>query len=63
MTVAAAHGSGSSDAVEPGVGGVPDRFLGITSDYLYQVQQEQPAMSVVRTFFLPKWSIHTLLLV
>ena len=51
VTVAAAHGSGSSDAVEPGVGGVPDRFLGITSDYLYQVQQEQPAMSVVRTFF------------
>lgn len=53
-TVAAAHGSGSSEAVEPGVGGVPDRFLGVTSDYLYQVQQEQPAMSVVRT--------HTLLL-
>ena len=51
VTVAAPHWSGSSDAVEPGVGGVPDRFLGITSDYLYQVQQEQPAMSVVRTFF------------
>uniref|UniRef100_A0A0E0CDY9 Uncharacterized protein n=1 Tax=Oryza meridionalis TaxID=40149 RepID=A0A0E0CDY9_9ORYZ len=32
--------------VEPGVGGVPDRFLGITSEYLYQVQQEQPAMTV-----------------
>ncbi|AQK67902.1 AUGMIN subunit 4 [Zea mays] len=46
VTVAAPHWSGSSDAVEPGVGGVPDRFLGITSDYLYQVQQEQPAMSV-----------------
>jgi hypothetical protein len=27
------------------------------------VQQEQPAMSVVRTFFWPKWSIHKLLLV
>jgi HAUS augmin-like complex subunit 4 len=37
----------SSEAFEPGVGGVPDRFLGITSDYLYQVQQEQPAMSAV----------------
>lgn len=49
VTVGAAYGSGNSEAVEPGVGGVPDRFLGITSDYLYQVQQEQPAMSVVRT--------------
>ena len=48
VTVGASHGSGGSEAVEPGVGGVPDRFLGITSDYLYQVQQEQPAMSVVR---------------
>jgi HAUS augmin-like complex subunit 4 len=46
LTVGAAHGGSSSEAVEPGVGGVPDRFLGITSDYLYQVQQEQPAMSV-----------------
>ncbi|OEL15250.1 AUGMIN subunit 4 [Dichanthelium oligosanthes] len=45
-TVGAAHGGGSSEVAEPGVGGVPDRFLGITSDYLYQVQQEQPAMSV-----------------
>ncbi|GJN18819.1 hypothetical protein PR202_gb06021 [Eleusine coracana subsp. coracana] len=39
-------GPGVSEPAEPGVGGVPDRFLGITSDYLYQVQQEQPAMSV-----------------
>ena len=61
VTVGAAHGSGSSEAVEPGVGGVPDRFLGITSDYLYQVQQEQPAMSVVRTAnFFPKRPILTL---
>ena len=54
VTVGASHGSGGSEAVEPGVGGVPDRFLGITSDYLYQVQQEQPALSVVRpaNFFL-----------
>jgi len=56
VTVGAALGSGSLEAVEPGVGGVPDRFLGITSDYLYQVQQEQLAMSVVRTanFFLSR---------
>ncbi|KAG8057919.1 hypothetical protein GUJ93_ZPchr0002g25836 [Zizania palustris] len=45
-TVAAAPGTVGSEPVEPGVGGVPDRFLGITSDYLYQVQQEQPAMTV-----------------
>ncbi|TVU13062.1 hypothetical protein EJB05_46737 [Eragrostis curvula] len=47
-TVGAAYGGGGggSEPAEPGVGGVPDRFLGITSDYLYQVQQEQPAMSV-----------------
>ncbi|KAG8076546.1 hypothetical protein GUJ93_ZPchr0006g41864 [Zizania palustris] len=32
--------------VEPGVSGVPDRFLGITSDYLCQVQQDQPVMTV-----------------
>jgi HAUS augmin-like complex subunit 4 len=46
VTVGAGHGSGSSEPAEPGVGGLP-RFLGITSDYLFQVQQEQPAMSVV----------------
>lgn len=50
-TVAAAPGTGGSEPVEPGVGGVPDRFLGITSDYLYQVQQEQPAMTVVCIIF------------
>ena len=43
----AAAGSGGSELVEPGAGGVPNRFLGITSDYLYQVQQQQPAMTVV----------------
>ena len=43
----AAAGSGGTELVEPGAGGVPDRFLGITSDYLYQVQQQQPAMTVV----------------
>ncbi|KAK3155844.1 hypothetical protein QOZ80_2AG0099430 [Eleusine coracana subsp. coracana] len=44
-TVTVGAGPGVSEPAEPGVGGVPDRFLGITSDYLYQVQQEQPAMS------------------
>lgn len=48
---AGAYGSGSLEQAEPGVGGVPDRFLGITSDYLYQVQQEQPAMSSVCFFY------------
>jgi HAUS augmin-like complex subunit 4 len=43
----AAAATGGSELVEPGAGGVPDRFLGITSDYLYQVQQQQPAMTVV----------------
>uniref|UniRef100_A0A8I6Y1S5 AUGMIN subunit 4 n=1 Tax=Hordeum vulgare subsp. vulgare TaxID=112509 RepID=A0A8I6Y1S5_HORVV len=46
LTVAAVAGGGGSELVEPGAGGVPDRFLGITSDYLYQVQQQQPAMTV-----------------
>ncbi|VAI53833.1 unnamed protein product [Triticum turgidum subsp. durum] len=46
LTAAAAAGGGGSELVEPGAGGVPDRFLGITSDYLYQVQQQQPAMTV-----------------
>ncbi|EMS60102.1 hypothetical protein TRIUR3_07799 [Triticum urartu] len=46
LTVGAAAGGGGSELVEPGAGGVPDRFLGITSDYLYQVQQQQPAMTV-----------------
>ncbi|KAM3309578.1 hypothetical protein ACQJBY_030693 [Aegilops geniculata] len=46
LTVAAVAAGGGSELVEPGAGGVPDRFLGITSDYLYQVQQQQPAMTV-----------------
>lgn len=40
----------NSDMVEPGVGGVPNRFLGVTPAYLWQVQQEQPAMAVVCIF-------------
>ena len=39
--------SNSSDTVEPGVGGVPNCFLGVTPGFLRQVQQEQPAMTVV----------------
>ncbi|GLT75653.1 hypothetical protein SLA2020_473580 [Shorea laevis] len=35
---AAAATSSASDAVEPGVGGVPNRFLGITPAYLWQNQ-------------------------
>ncbi|PKA47818.1 hypothetical protein AXF42_Ash020221 [Apostasia shenzhenica] len=35
-----------SDSVELGVGGVPNRFLGITPSFLWQVQQQQPAMAV-----------------
>lgn len=36
----------NSDAVEPGVGGVPNCFLGVTPSFLRQVQQEQPTMTV-----------------
>lgn len=38
--------SNSSDTVEPGVGGVPNCFLGVTPIFLQQVQHEQPAMNV-----------------
>lgn len=41
-----ASSANNSDVVEPGVGGVPNRFLGITSSYLWQVQQQQPALDV-----------------
>ncbi|KAG6529734.1 hypothetical protein ZIOFF_011948 [Zingiber officinale] len=36
----------SSDAIEPGVGGVPNRFLGVTADFLWQVQQQNPSRNV-----------------
>lgn len=36
------------DPVEPGVGGVPSRFLGITPSYLWQTQHQQTPLSVVR---------------
>jgi HAUS augmin-like complex subunit 4 len=37
----------SMDPVEPGVGGVPNRFLGITPAYLWQTQHQQTPLSVV----------------
>lgn len=39
-----------SDNAELGVGGVPNRFLGITPSFLWQVQPQQTTMAVV--FFL-----------
>ncbi|XP_039134101.1 AUGMIN subunit 4 [Dioscorea cayenensis subsp. rotundata] len=41
-----APSANNSDVVELGVGGVPNCFLGITSSYLWQVQQQQPALDV-----------------
>lgn len=35
------------DPAEPGVGGVPNRFLGITPTYLWQTQHQQTPLSVV----------------
>ncbi|KAJ4976313.1 hypothetical protein NE237_001419 [Protea cynaroides] len=32
---------GSTDTVDPGVGGVPNRFLGVTPGYLWQTQLQQ----------------------
>ncbi|KAF1881185.1 hypothetical protein Lal_00023220 [Lupinus albus] len=36
----------SMDTAEPGVGGVPNRFLGITPAYLWQTQHHQTPLSV-----------------
>nr|DAD23364.1 TPA_asm: hypothetical protein HUJ06_024827 [Nelumbo nucifera] len=36
----------STDAAEPGVGGVPNRFLGITPAYLWQIQLQQTPFTV-----------------
>lgn len=35
------------DAVEPGVGGVPNRYLGITPAYLWQTQLQRTPLPVV----------------
>ncbi|KAL7249263.1 hypothetical protein ACSBR1_011422 [Camellia fascicularis] len=40
-----AFSSSSTDAAEPGVGGVPNKFLGITPAYLWQTQLQQAALS------------------
>ncbi|KAM7492707.1 hypothetical protein LguiA_035628 [Lonicera macranthoides] len=36
----------AADAAEPGVGGVPNRFLGITPAYLWQTQVQQAPLAV-----------------
>ncbi|XP_072072473.1 AUGMIN subunit 4-like isoform X1 [Arachis hypogaea] len=37
------------DSVEPGVGGVPNRFLGITPAYLWQTQHQHMTLYVDMT--------------
>lgn len=39
----------TSDSIEPGVGGVPNRFLGITPTYLWQTQLQQTPLSMDMT--------------
>ncbi|XP_065635913.1 AUGMIN subunit 4 [Quercus suber] len=39
----------AGDAVEPGVGGVPNRYLGITPAYLWQTQLQRTPLSVDMT--------------
>ncbi|KAL9319810.1 hypothetical protein ACSQ67_011649 [Phaseolus vulgaris] len=39
----------ASDPVDPGVGGVPNRFLGITPAYLWQTQHQKTPLSVDMT--------------
>lgn len=43
----------AADAAEPGVGGVPNRFLGITPAYLWQTQVHQAPLAVVRWYTTP----------
>lgn len=43
--------SGGADT-EPGVGGVPNRFLGITPAYLWQTQLQENPLSMVQEIFL-----------
>lgn len=38
---------GATESAEPGVGGLPNRFLGVTHAYLWQVQLQQPPASTV----------------
>lgn len=46
-SVSGVNSLASMDPVEPGVGGVPNRFLGITPAYLWQTQRQQTPLSVV----------------
>jgi HAUS augmin-like complex subunit 4 len=41
-----ASGTSAGDAAEPGVGGVPNRFLGVTPAYLWQTQVQQAPLAV-----------------
>ncbi|MQL78692.1 hypothetical protein Taro_011114 [Colocasia esculenta] len=41
--------SSVSDSMESGVGGVPNHFLGITADFLWQVQLQKPPVTVDET--------------
>ncbi|KAI8009022.1 AUGMIN subunit 4 [Camellia lanceoleosa] len=41
--------SSTTDAAEPGVGGVPSRYLGITPAYLWQTQLQQAPLSMGMT--------------
>jgi HAUS augmin-like complex subunit 4 len=41
------NGASAGDVVEPGVGGVPNRFLGITPAYLWQTELQQLPFSMV----------------
>lgn len=38
----------AADVVEPAIGGVPNRFLGITPGYLWQTQLQQTPFSMVQ---------------
>lgn len=45
-TVANVSPSNATDMSDPGIGGVPNRYLGITSTYLWQTQLHQAPLSV-----------------
>uniref|UniRef100_A0A803N148 AUGMIN subunit 4 n=1 Tax=Chenopodium quinoa TaxID=63459 RepID=A0A803N148_CHEQI len=45
-TIANVAPSNATDTSDPGIGGVPNRYLGITSNYLWQTQLNQVPLSV-----------------
>uniref|UniRef100_A0A803LSK1 AUGMIN subunit 4 n=1 Tax=Chenopodium quinoa TaxID=63459 RepID=A0A803LSK1_CHEQI len=45
-TIAIVAPSNATDTSDPGIGGVPNRYLGITSNYLWQTQLHQVPLSV-----------------